>query len=108
VREVDVCARYGGDEFVVLLPHTDADSARVVARRIRERLAQATSGWEGAARDVSVSVGIISNEDATLKTPEDLLAAADQALYEAKHQGRNRAVVSSRLPQRQDGDLRRE
>ena len=95
IREVDVCGRYGGDEFVLLLPHTPADNATVVAERTRGKLLKARESWVGAARDVSLSCGIASSEDSALLTPDDLLEAADRALYEAKAwKSRDRAVLA--------------
>jgi diguanylate cyclase (GGDEF)-like protein len=94
IREVDMCGRYGGDEFVLLLPHTPLQNATVVAERVRARVEKARASWAGAAAKVSLSVGIASSEDASLMTPEALLEAADRALYEAKHAGRDRIVVA--------------
>jgi diguanylate cyclase (GGDEF)-like protein len=94
IREVDVCARYGGDEFVLLLPHTSAGNASVVADRVRSKLARARENWPEAAGNVTLSVGIASSEDASLAGPDDLLEAADRALYEAKSEGRDRAIVA--------------
>jgi diguanylate cyclase (GGDEF)-like protein len=94
IREVDLCARYGGDEFVLLLPHTPLANATVVAERVRSKLARARMTWAGAAASVSLSVGIASNEDAAQEKPEDLVEAADRALYEAKRAGRDRVIVA--------------
>jgi diguanylate cyclase (GGDEF)-like protein len=94
IREVDVCARYGGDEFVLLLPHTPVKNAVVVAERVRTGLARAKATWNGEARNITLSVGIASSEDDSLVSPDDLVEAADRALYEAKHEGRDRAVVA--------------
>ena len=94
IREVDLCGRYGGDEFVLLLPHTPIDNATVVAERIRGKMAKARTSWPGAGAKASVSVGIASNEDASLANPEEILEAADRALYEAKNGGRDRIAIA--------------
>lgn len=94
IREVDVCARYGGDEFALLLPHTDAEPARGVAERVRSKVAVARAGWAGEARKVSLSVGIASTSDGTLRNPDDLVEAADRALFDAKRSGRDRVGVA--------------
>lgn len=94
VREVDVCARTGGDEFALLLPHTPADKAMVVADRVHARLASIVVGLTGEAKNVTLSIGIASTEDGSLKDPDELVEAADRALFEAKKHGRNRTVVA--------------
>jgi diguanylate cyclase (GGDEF)-like protein len=87
----DLAARYGGDEFMVLLPDCGTDDARRVADRIREHVNQVVR-----LASVTMSVGV-----ATLTThaldAERLVAAADVALYEAKRAGRDRSSVSTRL-----------
>lgn len=87
VRINDLAVRYGGEEFAVLLPDTDKESAYIVAQRIRT----AIEGAEWTLRPVTVSVGlaITSNADDC----ETLVERADQGLYEAKRQGRN-CVIS--------------
>ena len=94
IREVDVCARYGGDEFVLVLPHTPSENATTVADRVREKLSKLRQTWTGAARNISLSVGVASSDDGTLANPDELLEAADRALYEAKRQGRDRSVLA--------------
>ena len=94
IREVDVCARNGGDEFALLLPHTPVAHALVVAERVRSKLASARSFWQGEASKLSLSVGAASSDDPSFKNHDDLIEAADRALYEAKKLGRDRAVVA--------------
>jgi diguanylate cyclase (GGDEF)-like protein len=80
-RAIDTAARYGGDEFALILPEAPPDIASRVASRIRERLAT-----EAEAPALSVSAGIAGYpEDGD--TPEKLLGAADRALYRMKHRG---------------------
>jgi len=83
-RQVDHVARYGGDEFAVVLPETPASGATVAARRY----CQATSGTEGAPAKLSVSIGRATYPD-DAKTAKDLLAEADSRMYRAKRAGGN-------------------
>ena len=96
VREVDLCARYGGDEFAVLLPHTPRDKAALVMERIRVKLIEARVGWGPECAQVSISVGIASSEEPAIRAADELVEAADAALYEAKREGRDRVVLSRR------------
>ena len=97
LRFTDVAARYGGDEFIVLLPDTPAKGALEVAERIRARVN--TSPIHAGGRDVasSVSIGLASypEDGATL---DALAAHADGALYSAKQDGRNRTVKFRAAP----------
>ncbi|WP_231367704.1 MULTISPECIES: GGDEF domain-containing protein [unclassified Thioalkalivibrio] len=90
MRESDGLCRWGGEEFVVLAPHTDLDQARQLAERVREVVLTSDSREGGS---VSVSLGVAE------RTPgerlEDWLKRADNALLQAKDQGRNRVVVAS-------------
>jgi diguanylate cyclase (GGDEF)-like protein len=91
VRATDTPARYGGDEFVVLLPETDAAGAYVVAEKLRHDIAAFSIQVSDRTVRTSVSLGLVSYpEDGT--TADSLMAAADAALYEAKRSGRDRIV----------------
>ena len=91
VRTVDSCVRYGGDEFVILLPHTSLEEAMRVAERIRRAIEQTDLGDHSAPYRVTVSVGVATPSQGTVDSKE-LLRCADRALYAAKEQGRNRVV----------------
>lgn len=90
MRQMDVAARYGGDEFVLLLPHATADDAVEVADRIRQDFAQASKQVLQRDTGVTMSIGIGSVGETRPAHADQLVAAADGALYQAKEQGRNR------------------
>jgi diguanylate cyclase (GGDEF)-like protein len=94
LRPRDLVARYGGEEFVLVLPETDAPGSEVVAERIRKKI-ETTSSDVGSAAPVAVtmSFGCATLLPGTFGTGAELLAAADRALYAAKHAGRNRVVL---------------
>ncbi len=96
VRIIDVVARVGGEEFAVILPHTDEQGALEVAQRMRAAVAQAT--W--LSQPTTISIGSASLRDA--ESACNLFARADAALYEAKKSGRNR-VVAAQDAQRGEG-----
>jgi len=89
-RKTDCIARFGGEEFVLLMPETAPDQALVLAQRIQETIA--AEKWEH--RQVTVSVGVCSL-DKSISSAADLLEAADKALYAAKDGGRNRVVKAA-------------
>jgi two-component system cell cycle response regulator len=96
IRGIDLACRYGGEEFVVVMPETDMAVAALVAERIRRRIAGEPFPIQkgAAAVEVTISIGI-----AALGSTEDhadtLLKRADQALYRAKRDGRNRVVADA-------------
>jgi two-component system cell cycle response regulator len=95
IRGVDLPCRFGGEEFVVLMPDIDLAQAQGVAERVRLAVAERPFLAEGArALRVTCSVGVARNEQEH-ETPETLLKRADLALYEAKRQGRNRVVFDA-------------
>src|SRR5438876_165585 len=88
-RESDVCARYGGEEFALILHETTESGARVLAGRIRSKVAAST--FPGGLK-LTISIGVAATEDATLFT--QLIDRADQGLYAAKQGGRNQVRVA--------------
>jgi diguanylate cyclase (GGDEF)-like protein len=90
-REVDSIARMGGEEFCILLPHCDQDGAMRLAERVHAAMHEAA--WTGATQRLTVSVGV-AVALAPEETPEAVLERADQALYRAKNDGRDRVVVA--------------
>lgn len=88
-REGDVCCRYGGEEFVILLPNTTIEEATLVAEQLRKTLADTVSP---CGRPITLSAGIAAYP-AMAHTTEALIEAADDALYLAKQEGRNQVKV---------------
>jgi diguanylate cyclase (GGDEF)-like protein len=89
-RQTDLPARYGGEEFALIVPDVPADGAATLAERIRQTV-EANSRLAGAAEvRVTVSIGVADSQGR--HSPEELVSAADKALYEAKNAGRNRVV----------------
>jgi diguanylate cyclase (GGDEF)-like protein len=88
LRSIDIVGRYGGDEYAIILPEADLESARLVADRLRQKV----DGLEIRVADkmihITVSIGVASLKE-TQKNLEFLLACTDQALYAAKQDGRN-------------------
>ena len=89
VREPDVFARMGGEEFVIVLPETPLDAAIDIAEQIRAVFEQRTFEFEGTAMHLTSSFGV-STATSALEKPEALLARADELLYRSKRDGRNR------------------
>jgi diguanylate cyclase (GGDEF)-like protein len=95
-RPADLAARYGGEEFAVVLPHTDAKGAWVIAEHIRSSV-EHLPRVAGSERPITVSIGMSTWDKRSRMSLEALLLSADQALYEAKHTGRNRIVDATTL-----------
>ena len=95
-RPADLAARYGGEEFAVVLPDTDARGAWVIAEHIRSGV-EHLPRVAGAEQPITVSIGMSTWDKRSRLSLETLLLHADQALYEAKHSGRNRIVEATWL-----------
>ncbi len=93
MRKMDVAARYGGDEFVLLLPHASAEEARQVVSRIAEEFRQGSAIILRRNEGVTMSVGIASRIINLPAGGDQLLVQADSALYRAKETGRNRTIT---------------
>src|SRR5216683_539617 len=99
LRDYDITGRFGGEEFAILLPHTDADEARQITERVREKISQIAVplGDASPGRDpprVTISIGV-ATLDHSRRDLDELIAAADLALYRAKNAGRDRVCVIS-------------
>jgi two-component system cell cycle response regulator len=95
IRGIDLACRYGGEEFVIVMPETDMAVAALVAERIRRRIAGEPFAIDQGAKaiDVTLSIGLAAlGENDTAAT---VLKRADQALYRAKRDGRNRVVADA-------------
>jgi diguanylate cyclase (GGDEF)-like protein len=95
LRNHDVLARFGGDEFAVLLPSTQLASAVKVAERQRTRIAEAEVVVDDHIIQVTASFGVASYPADGIRDINELMKAADEALYEAKQSGRNRVVAAT-------------
>lgn len=95
-RGIDLVARMGGEEIVVVLPDTGRDAAYRVAERIRERVEGTPFAVQNNTRDIKVTVSVgVSNRRAGDASSADMMKRADDALYRAKADGRNRVIVAS-------------
>jgi diguanylate cyclase (GGDEF)-like protein len=93
LRADDIWCRYGGEEFVALLPNTSIEQAMVVAERLRSSVEKATITTPNGLLNVSVSIGV-AERSSSQSSWADALAASDAALYDAKRAGRNRIAAS--------------
>jgi len=95
VRSVDLVARQGGEEFVVVMPETDLSIAAAVAERLRAAVAREPFGVKADGQNISITISVGVTSAAAGDDRERMLKRADIALYMAKNQGRNRVVVRS-------------
>lgn len=103
IRGTDILARYGGDEFVVVLSNTDLGGALVLAERIRSAVQEAQC-FSPAGADIAATISVGVAKFSTDQSADALLLAADEALYDAKRGGRN-CVKSAISPAQEDADV---
>jgi diguanylate cyclase (GGDEF)-like protein/PAS domain S-box-containing protein len=95
MRKIDLCGRYGGEEFVIILPETDLECAKIAAERLRQQIEASRAYTPNGEVKITVSLGVAALEpDDTI---DNLLDHADQAMYQSKQHGRNRIEVFSKF-----------
>lgn len=97
IRAQDIVGRYGGEEFLVLLCDTTAQGAQQLAEHLREAVQDSSCAWDGQPLSVTVSVGVFGGRLEPGESWDQLIHAADNALYRAKQGGRNRVEVATSL-----------
>jgi two-component system cell cycle response regulator len=96
IRGIDLACRYGGEEFVIVMPETDLHVAAMVAERLRNSIAGEPFAVNKASKRIQVTISIgLTTSEATDEAVSDVLKRADTALYRAKHDGRNRVVSAA-------------
>jgi diguanylate cyclase (GGDEF)-like protein len=98
LREPDTACRYGGEEFSVILPETNADQAMAVAEKLRRRLKERDVVDDLGENGITISQGIASFPSADIANENDIMKKADEALYAAKNGGRDRVEVAEVVP----------
>jgi diguanylate cyclase (GGDEF)-like protein len=93
VRIEDIPSRFGGEEFTVLLPSTDRDTAWTVAERLRTSIANMQVAWDPPLPQVTISLGIYTFDQFSDLDAEGIISRADEALYLSKQRGRNRSTI---------------
>jgi diguanylate cyclase len=92
IRESDFMARYGGDEFIIVLPGADRRAAQSVARKLSDKISRTRFLYHNSEIELSVSIGLTQVEESDY-SPQSIFTRADAALYEAKNQGKNRVIA---------------
>jgi len=93
-RDTDLCTRYGGEEFALVLEKTDGETALVVAERLRRALEHCVFAPAGSTLPLNLSAGVAAFPELQVKEGKDLLVLADEARLEAKSRGRNRSLLN--------------
>jgi two-component system cell cycle response regulator len=96
IRGIDLACRYGGEEFVIVMPETDLHVASMVAERLRRSIAGEPFAVNKATKQIEVTISIgLATLELKGEAVGDVLKRADNALYRAKHDGRNRVVADA-------------
>lgn len=98
LRKTDIIGRYGGEEFVAVLPECDAETALRIMDDIRERFSQLRFRQDETEFRCTLSAGVACNLESPTADPSELLVSADEALYQAKHGGRNQVRIAHGRP----------
>ncbi|MDD5772273.1 MAG: diguanylate cyclase [bacterium] len=93
LRRIDTIGRYGGDEFILILPETTSEGAKIVSEKLRKLIENKVFVFEGNSIRATISIGIASFPGGKVLTKEMVIKSADDALYQAKKNGRNRTEV---------------
>lgn len=93
-RDYDVVARYGGEEFIVLLPGINAEQARLLAEKVKQKIASLILDYQGKKVGTTISAGIMSLVPDFNSNSDSMISCADKALYAAKEAGRNSVIIS--------------
>lgn len=88
-RKVDILGRFGGEEFILLLPETDHEGAQNLAEKLRETIAEAPFSLDGQTVNITASFGVTTQGSSDPLSYEELIKATDEAMYDAKADGRN-------------------
>ncbi len=106
IRTHDLAARFGGEEFIVMLANTEASTVRMVAENIRANIERFDYAMEGVHVSVTISIGVAHMAAGTKDTPKGIAEKADMALYVSKNSGRNRVSVydASSVPEKTEND----
>jgi len=92
-RQTDIPCRYGGEEFAVILPETDLEGARIACERLRKTVAENRVQWRTGPIGITISIGVTQQKPGVKDSLRKLIDRADEALYRAKEEGRNRVKI---------------
>ena len=94
VRKSDLCGRYGGEEFIILLQQSDVDDAQKLAEDLRINIEKHPIIYKNSTLHVTISIGL-SVIDSSMQTAQDWIQQADTAMYQSKQKGRNKTTIYS-------------